>query len=73
MTTTSITTKASTVAISETIKLACDLVRKGQRGAYEIDNWADYVEPVYTLFKRVEAWGLGLEALADRPGSGWAS
>jgi hypothetical protein len=65
MTTNSITTKAFTVAISETIKLAWDLIRKGQRGAYEIDNSADYMEPVYTLFKRVEAWGLELEALAD--------
>jgi hypothetical protein len=44
------------------------LIRKGQRGAYEIDNSADYIEPVYALFKRVEALGLKLEAPADRAG-----
>jgi hypothetical protein len=61
-------TKASTVAIRQTIKPASNLIRRGQRGAYEIDNSADYTEPVYTLFKRVDAWGLALEVLADRTG-----
>jgi hypothetical protein len=68
MTTNSITTKASTAAISETIKLAWDLTRKGQRWAYEIDSSADYTEPVYTLFNRGDAWGLALKLLADRTG-----
>jgi len=61
MTTYSITTKASSVAISETIKLAWDLIRKGQRGAYEIDNSADY-EPVYTLDER---WNMRLMRIED--------
>jgi hypothetical protein len=42
------------------------LVRTGQRAVYEIDSSADYTEPVYTLFKRGDAWSL--EALADWTG-----
>jgi hypothetical protein len=66
MTTNRITTEASTVAIRQTIKLASNLIRRGQRGAYRIDNSADHTEPMYTLFNWGDAWGLALEEWADR-------
>jgi hypothetical protein len=63
-----ITTKAATAAPSAIISLAWRMIHTGGLWAHRADNAALYVPPIWTLAKRVENWGMALEAWADRTG-----
>jgi hypothetical protein len=78
MTTNNVTTKASTVAISETIKLARLLIKSGPlydfaystpprgRLRYAVADWFAAVS--LTLSERLSSVGIALEAWTDRTG-----